>query len=205
MTGLKDKTVTELYDINSVGGADPGVTMGISGMYCEQVSPSVYFAMVATTTRQNIDSKSLHSPSALAFGTTTPGAPHHGCRLTSGLTPSSNGRYYQFLGGLTLSGLFGPGTAVNIVDLPGNIGYSELHFFQKVKPKPKPNNTPEPITSPACIPPPLPLPPPWLQAHVLTPLSFLPSFAARCWPDERGDPLLCLDGGSWSLLRRFQL
>ena len=87
--GLKDKSLTELYDINnSVGSAEPDVTMGISGMYCEQVSPRVYFAMVATTTR-----------------------------------------YYQFLGGSTLSGLFGAGTQVNVVDLPGDIDYSELHFL----------------------------------------------------------------------------
>ena len=68
MEGLKDKSLEELYDINNVQVGPPmiyifittliscmqggmGVTMGISGMYCEQVSANVYFAMVATASR----------------------------------------------------------------------------------------------------------------------------------------------------------
>lgn len=86
MEAGKDKSLTQVYDVQS-----DMVSMGISGIYFEQLTPFLYFAMICTSTR-----------------------------------------YYQFMGGPTLAEMFKTELAINIVDLPGEISFSELHFFRKL-------------------------------------------------------------------------
>eukprot|EP00656_Telonema_subtile_P011843 TRINITY_DN15907_c0_g4_i2.p1 TRINITY_DN15907_c0_g4~~TRINITY_DN15907_c0_g4_i2.p1 ORF type:complete len:1063 (-),score=256.58 TRINITY_DN15907_c0_g4_i2:63-3251(-) len=85
MEAGKDKTLTQVYDVQS-----DMVSMGISGIYFEQLTPVTFFVMICTSTR-----------------------------------------YYQFMGGPTLADMFKTELAINIVDLPGEISFSELHFFRK--------------------------------------------------------------------------